>query len=85
VAAAPAPIRGAERIARFFLGIMKKAPPWLEVRRVCVNGQPGLVKLIDGQVFLVLTLDVVKGRIANCFVVRNLDKLARASIVDVVT
>ena len=33
-AAALAPIRGADRIARFFLGIMKKAPSSMEVRRV---------------------------------------------------
>ena len=80
VAAALAPIRGADKIARFFLGILKKAPPGLEVRRVRVNGQPGLVTLIDGQIYHVLTLDVVDGRIANCFVVRNPDKLARVSI-----
>jgi len=80
VAAALAPIRGAVKIARFFLGIMKKAPPSLDVRQVRVNGQPGLVALIDGQIYLVLTLDVVDGRIANCFVVRNPDKLARVSI-----
>jgi RNA polymerase sigma-70 factor, ECF subfamily len=80
VAAALAPIRGADKIARFFLGIMKKAPPDIEVRRVRVNGQPGLMTLIDGQIYLVLTLDIVDGRIANCFVVRNPDKLARVSI-----
>jgi RNA polymerase sigma-70 factor, ECF subfamily len=80
VAAALAPIRGADKIARFFLGILKKAPPGLEVRKVRVNGQPGLMALIDGQIYLVLTLDVVDGRIANCFVVRNPDKLGRVSI-----
>jgi RNA polymerase sigma-70 factor, ECF subfamily len=51
VAAALAPIRGADRIARFFLGILKKAPPGLEVCRVRVNGQPGLVTKVDGAVF----------------------------------
>ena len=80
VAAALAPIRGAAKIARFFLGIMKKAPPGLEVRKVRVNGQPGLMALIDGQIYLVLTLDIDDGRIANCFVVRNPDKLGRVSI-----
>jgi RNA polymerase sigma-70 factor (ECF subfamily) len=80
VAAALAPIRGADKIARFFVGIMKKAPPSLEVRRVRGNGQPGLVSLIDGQIYLVLTLDVAVGRVANCFVVRNPDKLARVAI-----
>lgn len=77
VAAALAPIRGADRIARFFLGIMKKTPPGLEVRRVRVNGQPGLVTLLGGQVDHVMTIDVVDGRIAAWFIVSNPDKLAR--------
>jgi RNA polymerase sigma-70 factor, ECF subfamily len=79
VHAALAPIRGADRIARFFMGIMKKAPPSMEVRRARVNGQPGLMTIVDGQLSLVLTLDVVDGRIANCFVIRNPDKLARVT------
>jgi RNA polymerase sigma-70 factor, ECF subfamily len=77
VAAALAPVRGADKVARFFLGILKKAPPSMEIRRVRVNGQPGLITTIEGQLIHVLTLDVTDGRIANCFVVRNPDKLAR--------
>jgi RNA polymerase sigma-70 factor (ECF subfamily) len=76
--AALAPIRGAERIARFFLGILKKAPADLEIRRVRVNGQPGLMAVLQGQVVNLLTFDFVDGRIATCFAVRNPDKLARA-------
>jgi RNA polymerase sigma-70 factor (ECF subfamily) len=77
VAAALAPIEGADRIARFFLGILKKAPPDMEVRGVRVNGQPGLLVTIGGQVVQVLTFDIVDGRIAACFIIRNPDKLAR--------
>jgi RNA polymerase sigma-70 factor (ECF subfamily) len=79
-AAALAPIRGADKIARFLLGIMKKAPASMKVRRVRVNGQTGLVITVDGQIVQVLTLDVADGRIVNCFVVRNPDKLARVAI-----
>lgn len=80
VPAALAPIRGSDRIARFFMGILKKAPPSTEVLRVRVNGQPGLVTMVDGGLFSVLTLDVLDGRVVNCFVIRNPDKLARAAI-----
>jgi RNA polymerase sigma-70 factor (ECF subfamily) len=79
-AAALAPIKGADHIARFFLGVLKKAPADLEVRPVRVNGQPGLVALVGGQIFNVLTFDIVDGRIATCFAVRNPDKLARVGI-----
>jgi RNA polymerase sigma-70 factor (ECF subfamily) len=78
VAAALAPIRGADHIARFFVGILKKAPPGFEIRRVRVNGQPGLMAILHGQIVNLLTFDVVDGRIATCFIVRNPDKLARA-------
>jgi RNA polymerase sigma-70 factor (ECF subfamily) len=80
VSAALTPIVGADRIARLFVGILKKAPAGLEMRGVLVNGQPGLLALIDGQVIQVNTFDVVDGRIAACFAIRNPDKLARASV-----
>jgi RNA polymerase sigma-70 factor, ECF subfamily len=76
-AAALAPVVGADRIARFFLGILKKAPAGLDVRGVRVNGQPGLLARIDGQVIQVMTFDIIDGRIGACFAVRNPDKLAR--------
>src|SRR6185437_4533289 len=49
-AAALAPIVGADRIARLFLGVLKKAPAGLGIRKVRVNGQPGLLVMIDGRV-----------------------------------
>jgi RNA polymerase sigma-70 factor (ECF subfamily) len=76
-AAALAPIRGADRIARLFLGLLKKAPAGLELRRVRVNGQPGVMALVGGQIVTLFTFDVVDGRIATCFAIRNPDKLAR--------
>jgi RNA polymerase sigma-70 factor, ECF subfamily len=75
--AALVPIRGAAHIARLFLSIMKKAPPSLEVRWVRVNGQPGLLAVVDGKVIQLMTFDIVDGRIATCFVIRNPDKLER--------
>ncbi len=78
--AALVPIRGADRIARFFLGILKKAPTNLEVRWVRVNGQPGVMAIVDGEVIQVLTFDIVDDRIATCFVIRNPDKLARIRV-----
>jgi RNA polymerase sigma-70 factor (ECF subfamily) len=79
VLAARAPIRGADRVARFFLGVLKKTTAALEVRHVRVNGRPGVVVLEGGQVADVITLDVADGRIRTCFVVRNPDKLARVT------
>jgi RNA polymerase sigma-70 factor (ECF subfamily) len=80
VPAALAPVIGADRIARLFLGILKKAPAGLELLWVRVNGQPGLMARIVGQVIQVLTFDIVDGRIAACFAVRNPEKLARIEL-----
>jgi RNA polymerase sigma-70 factor (ECF subfamily) len=80
VPAALAPIAGADRIARLFMGLLQKAPAGLELRVVRVNGQPGVVALVDGEVIQVMTFDVVDGRIATFFAVRNPDKLARVTI-----
>lgn len=80
VPAALAPVVGADRVARFFLGLMKKAPSDLQFRRVRVNGQPGIMALSQGQIVNVLTLDIIDGRIANCYVIRNPEKLTRAGV-----
>jgi RNA polymerase sigma-70 factor, ECF subfamily len=80
VAAALAPIRGADRIARFFGGILKKLPAGVEVSRVRVNGQPGFMTSLGGHIHHVITIDVVDDRIVACFIVGNPDKLARVGI-----
>jgi hypothetical protein len=49
----------------------------MEVRRVRVNGQPGLMAVVPGAVIQVMTFEIIDGRIATCFVIRNPDKLAR--------
>lgn len=78
--AALVPVVGADRIARLFLGLMKKARAGLDIRQVRVNGQPGLLVAIDGQVIQVMTFDIDQGRITACYVVRNPDKLARVAM-----
>jgi RNA polymerase sigma-70 factor (ECF subfamily) len=78
--AARVPIAGAERVAQFFVGIVKKVPAGLALKPVRVNGRPGVITVRDGKVTSVLTLDIRDGRIASCFVIVNPDKLARVRI-----
>jgi RNA polymerase sigma-70 factor (ECF subfamily) len=77
VPAARAPVRGRLNVARFFLGITRKAPPDAVIEHARVNGQPGLVVSIAGQPVTVLSLDVVGEQIVACYAIRNPDKLAR--------
>lgn len=82
VTAARAPICGPDRISRFFLGIMRKTPDLAKLKSVAVNGMPGLIATIDDQVVLVLTFEIVEGRIVKGFIMRNPDKLVRVRPVE---
>jgi RNA polymerase sigma-70 factor, ECF subfamily len=81
--AAHVPIYGPDRIAHLFLGTLRKAPTNLDLRWVRVNGQPGILAIVDGQVVQVTTFDIVDGRIATCFVIRNPDTLARIGLIGI--
>lgn len=75
VTAARVPIVGADKVARFFIGILRKQPADIELRPVRVNGRPGVLSVIAGKVDNVFTFDIADGRIRSCFIIRNPDKL----------
>ena len=70
------PIHGAEKVARFFFGVLRKAPPGFVVRRASINGRPGLVGYFgDGRPHSVATFDVAEGSIRAIRLVVNPEKL----------
>jgi RNA polymerase sigma-70 factor, ECF subfamily len=70
------PIHGADKVARFFSGILRNAPPGLAVRRASINGRPGLVGYFeDGRPQSVATFDVAEGSIRAIRLVVNPEKL----------
>ena len=73
--AALRPVSGAERVAAFILGIMRKFPSTYERRHTLVNGQPGFVIRVARGDTAVLTLDIVDGRIQAIRVIANPEKL----------
>ena len=75
VAAAINPIEGAAKVARFFVGILKKTPGIMDGRVVEVNGSPGVVTYLDGRLYSVLTLDMDGDRVRAVRVVNNPEKL----------
>lgn len=74
--AARRPVTGPDAVARFMVGVVRKAPPGAEVRFVDLNGRPGAVVDVDGRPVVSVSLDVADGRIAAVLMVRNPDKLA---------
>lgn len=74
VRAAPAPIAGAERIARFLLGIRANIPADAEYRLARVNGDLGVVVWSGGQPLAAITFAFAE-RIQAIYSVSNPDKL----------
>ncbi|ABG05293.1 RNA polymerase, sigma-24 subunit, ECF subfamily [Rubrobacter xylanophilus DSM 9941] len=76
VRAARNPIHGADRVARFLLGVIPEAPEGLEIRYARVNGQPGIVSYYaDGTAQGAAAFDISGGRIRAVRYVINPEKL----------
>jgi RNA polymerase sigma-70 factor (ECF subfamily) len=76
-AAAINPVFGADRVARFVIGVTQKTHSEM-VDTVMVNGVPGLA-LRDhrGRVHSLLVADIHDGQMASIYVIRNPEKLSR--------
>lgn len=77
VAAALNPIEGAEKVARFFIGLAKKLPSGFTMRLARVNGQPGVIAYVAGAPFSVFAIEVADGKVQAVRVIVNPDKLRR--------
>ncbi|CAN7579432.1 sigma-70 family RNA polymerase sigma factor [Caulobacter sp. LjRoot300] len=73
------PVFGLEKAVRLVLGLKKKwpTPEGATARLARINGAPGIVLSHDGVVFQTMGLEIVDGRIAAVYTMRNPQKLAR--------
>jgi RNA polymerase sigma-70 factor, ECF subfamily len=74
--AARRPIVGADKIARFLVGITRDALDGLDVRVATINGQVGLIGLDGARPTVVALADVTGGLVSKVFIVANPDKLS---------
>jgi RNA polymerase sigma-70 factor, ECF subfamily len=76
-AAALNPIRGADKIARFFKGVARKNTAFtaLTARYAIINGMPGLVLHEDDGSIDTIAFEHRDGRIVAIYIVRNPEKL----------
>ncbi|MEM1449519.1 MAG: RNA polymerase sigma factor SigJ [Planctomycetota bacterium] len=78
VTAAPKPVHGAQKVARFLIAVSrpKGVPLQMECRWRDFNGSPGVLVFVAGDLASAYQLEVVDGCVAGVYVVRNPDKLA---------
>src|SRR5918993_2456703 len=75
VNAARKPVVGRDKVALFLTNLARLAPAGTTVRTEAINGQPGVVTLVDGIVRNVVTFDFVESGIRTIYIVVNPDKL----------
>jgi RNA polymerase sigma-70 factor, ECF subfamily len=70
------PIRGADKVARFFIAIAgKNSNREIRIEPMTINGTVGALLYMDGEVDLSLSMAIDGDRIAAIYIVRNPDKL----------
>jgi RNA polymerase sigma-70 factor (ECF subfamily) len=79
VTAARRPIQGADKVARFVLGVLAKGQFGNEIELVQVNGSPGFAVHDAGHLAAVVALTVAGGRVARLDLVVAPDKLRHDS------
>ena len=80
VSAGLRPILGADKVARFLAGLTIKladANPTAEF--AIINGRPGALVYVGGDLDTVVTIDIEDGAISRVYMVRNPDKIVRAA------
>jgi RNA polymerase sigma-70 factor (ECF subfamily) len=70
-------IIGADRIARFFLGLAKRAGGEAYPRFVSVNGQTGVAIHYQGKLTYLIVFQTEQDKIVQVYVVANPHKLRR--------
>jgi RNA polymerase sigma-70 factor, ECF subfamily len=70
------PIMGADKVARFFIGVAKKnAGHDIRIEPAMINGTVGAIVYVDGELDHSFSMAIDRDRIAAVYIVRNPDKL----------
>lgn len=71
-------VRGAGRIAGVFWRIENLYPGCVQYRMARINGEPGLLRYVNGTIESAQSFLIEDGRIVTVFIIRNPDKLTGA-------
>jgi RNA polymerase sigma-70 factor (TIGR02957 family) len=70
-------LTGNQRLAQLYYSLWRRMGPVVRMELVEINGEPGLLRFIDGELESAQTFEIEDDRIARIRVQRNPDKLAR--------
>ncbi|WP_241385436.1 RNA polymerase sigma-70 factor [Rhodococcus sp. CH91] len=76
VGAARVPVIGSAKVARLFLGLVRRPLPEMTLESAAVNSMPGVLVYSGGVLDLVAHFEIDDGVVTGVYVVRNPDKLA---------
>jgi len=79
VTAARRPVSGAERVARYLVGVARRGPAPLRLTPAAVNGEPGLLWMRGDELGGVVALTLAGGRISRVDIARNPRKLTHVA------
>jgi RNA polymerase sigma-70 factor, ECF subfamily len=80
VSAARKPVIGATKVANAIVGLVRRGLPDMRIEWVTCNSAPAVLVYARDRVDIVIAVDVVDGKIANFYAVRNPEKLATATV-----
>ncbi|MGW1344262.1 RNA polymerase sigma-70 factor [Kribbella sp. NPDC002412] len=75
--AVPHPVVGADKVARLLSAGLPNLPADVTVEPVQINGYPGLIIRINGEIDDVVALRIDEGLITGLYIIRNPEKLSR--------
>jgi RNA polymerase sigma-70 factor (TIGR02957 family) len=70
-------LRGSQRLAQLYFALWRRMGAAVRMELVEINGEPGLLRFVDGQLESAQTFEIEDDRIARIRVQRNPDKLVR--------
>lgn len=78
--AARKPLAGKRSVMRFISAALAGSPVGFESRIAEINGEPGVVGLVDGRVVSAITFVVEHGLVRTIYIVANPEKLSRIAV-----
>jgi RNA polymerase sigma-70 factor (ECF subfamily) len=70
-------LRGSQRLAQLYFALWRRMGAAVHMQLVDINGEPGLLRFLDGQLESAQTFEIEGDRIVRIRAQRNPDKLAR--------